>query len=304
MYTKQDLINYGIKDIDRLTYSYVRKHTLEQLFGEDMDYVIDNYLIDNHDGSYNLKAAYRSENQITNQTGLNGRRPSDKKIIDGLTKLLKNVCLFEIGDQYIPCPSMKQNHNSYAELDESTKIIMDKIYDDFYHKRNSKMWKQQGRKILSILCDNECIFIGEPSSEFIDELNELKIVTNDITTYNSLYDSSEYQTIRAFWENNHQRLWYEMNKSGHSPQFLSCDLMKEIIYKKLQYPSMFIMLNMQDIVAIKEKYIMNKNPHLESWVLDNKLQYQLSVTTDELNGDHELQQMIYDLIRSSGRIMN
>ena len=304
MYTKQDLINSGLKDIDRLTYSYVRRHTLEQLFGEDSDYVIEKYLIDNHDGSYNLKASYRSENQINNETGLNDRRPSDKKIIDGLLKLLKNVCLFEIGNQYIPSPSMKTNYSSYNELEDSVKIIMDKLYDDFYYKRNSKIWKQQGKKILSVLCDNECIYIGQSSNEFFTELNELKIVTNEIETYNSLYDSSEYQTIRAFWENNHQRLWYEMGKSGYSPQFLSCDLMKEIMYKKLQYPSMFIIFNMQDIVALKEKYIINKNPHLESWVLDNKLQYQLSMTIDELIGDHELQHLVYDLIHSSGRIMN
>ena len=148
------------------------------------------------------------------------------------------------------------------------------------------------------------MYIGELSPEFIDEMDDINMCTNDIRKYNSIYDASEFQTIRAYWENNHHRLWYEMGKRGQSPQFLSPELMKDILTRKFQSPSMFVICNFQDFIALKEVYIKNRNPHLETWVSENKLQFRFTVTTDQLNSDIDLQTIIHTMINTNSRIMN
>ncbi|EDR29162.1 hypothetical protein EDI_127280 [Entamoeba dispar SAW760] len=303
-YTKQDLNYRGINDLDRLTYCYIRDHTLTSLFGEDKDYVIDNFLVDNKDGSYNLSASFRNESQIRNESGLKEKRASDRKIIEGLIKLLNNVILYQVGDKYIPSPYIKDTYSSYDELEPSIQENINKLFEEFYERRNYQLWKQQGKRVLSSFCDSQTIYIGQCERAFYEELNNLKIITNDFLSINSLIESSETQTLRAYWEYNRNQLWNQLRKGGNPPQFCTTQIMNELITMKMNLPSMFVIFNIQDIIGLRDYYIVNKNPHLESWVIDDKLKYKLSVTTDELNGDYDLQNTISHLITITGRNMN
>ncbi|EDS88581.1 4-alpha-glucanotransferase, putative, partial [Entamoeba histolytica HM-1:IMSS] len=62
--SRQELEGYGIYDTDRLSYPYIRDHTLNALFGSERDFVVSKFLVDNYNGTYNLKPEYQTEGAI------------------------------------------------------------------------------------------------------------------------------------------------------------------------------------------------------------------------------------------------
>ncbi|ELP94786.1 hypothetical protein EIN_246800 [Entamoeba invadens IP1] len=302
-YTRQELSYKGINDVDRLIYPYIRDHTLELLFGEDKDFVIENYLVDNKNGTFNLAPNYRSEEDISNKTGLRESRASDKKIILGLKKLVKNVCMYSLNDKYVPTPFMLETLSSFLELDDNTKEDLRKIYVDFFERRNVTLWKQQGKKVLNELCDDKAVVVGDAPNDFWQEMKDLKMFCFDSNEYNSIFEIPSKFTIRSYYECYRNDICESMGWTDMK-QFCESGMAEQIIERKMEGSQMFVVFNLQDYEALKEDYIRNKNPYLESWVIDDTFKYINHIKVDDLNNDYELIQKIQSIVSKTGRIMN
>lgn len=303
-YTKQDLANRGIVDLDRLVYSYIRDGTLERLFGDDKDFVVENFLIDNNDGTYNLSPSYRTEDDIVNHSGLKQSRASDRRIVGGLLSILHNVCLLATDDTYIPSPTMRETESSFGELDPHTRQLLEKLYIDFYENRNMQIWKQQGKRVLQAICNQTSLFTGDADRSFFGELRGLNIYANDPFSYNSFIDSSSEQTLRAYWECNREMVWNQLRRGGSAPSFCTPQLMADLLTFNLSQMPMFVVVNLQDILALREEYTRDRNPHHEAWESDGALRYRCHVRLSTLLGDTALHQVVQRLVDESGRNMN
>ncbi|KAL7715236.1 4-alpha-glucanotransferase [Entamoeba marina] len=303
-FSKQELMNRGIIDIDRLTYSYIRDHTLDSLFGEDKIYVTEMFLINNKDGTYNLSPSFRTEKAIKNESGLKSSRPSDCRIIEGLIKILNNVCLYQMDDKYIPSPLLFKTYSAFSELSEECQHKMEQLYYEYYERRNYLLWKQHGEKHLKSICNDETLFFGTTERSYYENLKNLNICSDDEYNYTSLLEESETQTLRSWWECSDKRLWIEMGKSGDAPQFCSPNFAMEIMLNKMAKKPMFVIFNLQDYMAVKDSYILNRNPHLEAWEMEGEYKYKCHVSLDELLQDTEWLTTIKRMIRSSNRYLN
>ena len=333
--SRQKLTEYGIYDTDRLTYPYIREHTLDALFKDEKEFVKNKFL-QGGNGVYSLKPEYSSEGQILEQTGLSPKeRPADAMIIKGLKTLLQNVCLMtdeNNKDLFYPRIDMEKSYSSFNELDYSTQNGLRRLYNDYFYKTHEGLWEYTARRRLpALLKASDMLVCGEDLGMVPDcvvrVMDDLKIaclriqrLTDKPTTV--FYHPNDYQyltvcapsghdmsTIRGWWMEEREKVQYFWNnlllKQGKAPETCPEWAIKSIIDMHMYSPAMLACFPLQDVMAQKPEFNKGTIPSEQQINRPENVRhywrYRCHITLEQLIETEDLNTHMTGLIKDSGR---
>lgn len=332
--TREEIEAYGLHFQEELfTEPFITDWVLDRMFGERADMVRQTYLEPTHDGRYRMKEEYNTQRKVeaafadkTDQDDLNLR--------DGLYALISDVLFVrdhKDANKFHPRISVQFDF-IYESLYDSDKYLFNKIYNDYYYRRNNQFWYREAMNKLPKIVEATRMLVCAEDLGMVPDcvswvMNELKILSLELQSmpkdphvrfgvlarnpYRSVCTISSHDTptLRQWWDEDWTRTQDFFNnvlqKYGAAPHPLPGWLARDIISRHLLCPSMLCILTIQDWMSIDEglrladadaeRINVPSNPH-HYW------RYRMHVNIEDLIEGHDFNQNITDLVKESGRM--
>ena len=336
---KYELDGNGLHfDYDRFCKPYICEYMLDELFGEDKEEVIANYLNHGEGDFYHMKDEFDTQRKVEEHfTPIlidEDQKERHLRIKHGLFTLIGNVLLLEDpnsnGQGFHPKIALHFTY-SFKELDDQTKSALDKIYLHYYYDRQENFWKEKAMiKLPAIINATNMLVCGEDLGMVPDcvpgVMDELCLLNLEIqrmpkktkdefshpseSKYLSVVSPSchDMSTIRGWWEEDSERTQrFYNNLLGHfgsAPQFCDPWVSREMIIQHLHAPAMWAIFPIQDLVAMDEKLRL-ENPFLEQINEPsnpkNYWRFRFHRNMEDLLEAEGFNKMLDDLVTLSGR---
>ena len=172
-----------------------------------------------------------------------------------------------------------QYQEAYAQLNDGEKYCFNRLYNDYFYRRNNQFWYQEAMKKLPKLTQATRMLVCAEDLGMVPEcvpwvMNELKILSLEIQSmpkdpttrfghlsrnpYRSVDTISTHDmaTLRQWWDEDEERTQSYFNemlyRGGPAPHPLPDWLAKDIVSRHLTSPSMLCLLSFQDWMSIDE----------------------------------------------------
>ena len=280
--TREEIEGYGLHFQEELfTKPFIARWVVDRVFGIHAEEVIGKYLNHEHDDIFSLKPEYDTERKI--EAAFAGKdTDTDIWIRDGLYALAADVLFVrDINDSNKFHPRITAQLNfMYEALVDSDKEKFNRLYNDYYYRRNNNFWYSEAMKKLPVLvqatrmlvCAEDLGMVPDCVAWVMDELRILSLELQQMpkdpkvkfgelwkNPYRSVCTLSTHDmpTLRQWWDEDWDRtqIYYssQLCRGGAAPHPLPGWLAKEIITNQLTCPSMLCILSLQDWFAIDEK---------------------------------------------------
>lgn len=285
-YSLQELWNMGVKlDADRMTKPYIRSTFLGDVFGYDTEYAKRHFLLTNDQYVYYFREEFDTQQkvQLYFESGEGAKLPENQRdnLMHGLLYLHCEVLFVrdQTNDNLLhPRISMAQSH-TFQELYDDQKQIILSIYNDYFFHRHNDFWRESAMKKLptliastSMLCCGEDL--GMVPDCVPDVMHSEQILSLEIqrmpknpsnqfghpanAPYLSVCTTGTHDTnpLRAWWEEDqtNTQLFYnqQMGYQGEAPKHMSGEIARFIVKQHMYSPAMWVILPLQDWLAIDE----------------------------------------------------
>lgn len=270
-------------DYQRYCKPYITDEVLQDVFGEENEEIIDNYLVVNDFNGYDLKEEFAT--QIKVETYFSSVEQSDEheKIKQGLYTLISNVILFEDEEhqgEYFHFRIAMDKTTSFKYLIPHVQNNLLDLYNDYFYKRQDDFWfKNAMQKLPSLKATTNMLVCGEDLGmvphcvpEVMKQLGLLSLEVQrmpkndgiefiylDNVPYLSVVTPSTHDmnTIRGWWEEDlekTQRYFNQMlQQSGDAPTTCEAWINRAIILQHLYSPAMWCIVQIQDLLGMNEK---------------------------------------------------
>ena len=220
---------------------------------------------------------------------------------------------------------------TYNELSDIQKEEINKLYDDFFYRRNEELWKKEAlKKLPKIIEASDMLVCGEDLGmvpacvpEVMQQLNILSLEVQRMpkkygdtfvnpahNPYLSVDTTSTHDTstLRGWWEENSEltnRFYREM--LGHyegAPYFAEPWVCQEIIRQHLNSTSMWTILPIQDYIAMDGEFRWDATQREQINVPSNPRHhwcYKMHQSLESLNERQDFNEMLSNMIKESGR---
>ena len=292
--TTTDLNKWGLFDIKRYSKPYIRRHIIQDKFGEyEARSIIDKFFdgegFDPHDDHYSFKKNCNTERKIikvVNESfgNFDSRRKSE--YIHHLFDLLAGVTLIPDNDRrgcfhvrsHVSLENANKESPAWLELPEPQRIRMKELGDGYAIRQHYNLWISEASKKLNIFEDkasNMLLFaedthelneIGKLGQEAINLSREAGFIPLHIGTVPSsetyLFSHStsthEMPSLRGWWEENNERakdFWYsQLHKSTEPPYSCDSKLLEEILRFNMNSEVMWTLFPLQDFAALNQNF--------------------------------------------------
>ena len=280
--SREEIEAYGLHFQDELFLEpFIMDWVLERVFKERAEEVKEKYLEPTHDGRYRMKEEYNTQRKVEKAfEGVTEER--ELWLRDGLYALISDVLFLR--DHKNPNkfhPRISVQHDFiYESLYDSDKYVFNKLYNDYYYRRNNQFWYREAMKKLPklvqatrmLVCAEDLGMVPDCVQWVMDELRilslELQSMPKDPSVrfghlsrnpYRSVCTISSHDTptLRMWWDEDPERTqeYYAtmLYRSGNAPHPLPGWLARDIISRHLTCPSMLCIIALQDWLAIDEK---------------------------------------------------
>ena len=331
--TRDEIEGYGLHFQEQLfTTPFIARWVVDRIFGIHAEEVIGKYLNHEHDDIFSLKPEYDTERKI--EAAFKGKETADDIWVrDGLYALAADV-LFVRDDndsnKFHPRITAQLNF-MYEALMDSDKEKFNRLYNDYYYRRNNNFWYNEAMKKLPVLVQATRMLVCAEDLGMVPDcvawvMNELRILSLELqqmpkdpsvkfgelwkNPYRSVCTLSTHDmpTLRQWWDEDYNRTqeYYnsQLYRSGAAPHPLPGWLAREIITNQLTCPSMLCILSLQDWFAIDEKLRLEDanaerinipaNPR-HYW------RYRMHINIEDLIANKEYNDNIKELIQHTGR---
>ena len=332
--SREEIESYGLHfQEDRFTRPFITDWVLDRVFHERAGEVKEKYLDRLDDERYQMKPEVDTQRKVE---ALFADVTNEKELWlrDGLYALISNV-LF-VRDHTNPGvfhPRISaQLDFIYESLYDNDKAAFNRLYNDYFYRRNNQFWYQEAMKKLPklvqatrmLVCAEDLGMVPDCVPWVMDELKilslELQSMPKDPSVkfghlsrnpYRSVctISSHDMPTLRMWWDENIQRTQEYYNtmlyRQGPAPHPLPGWLASDIISRHLTSPSMLCILSIQDWlatdealrlpVADAERINIPANPK-HYW------RYRMHLNIEDLAADKRFVQNITEMISQSGRV--
>lgn len=333
-YSLQELNNLGLNGaLERYTKPYIRGHFLTEIFGDNTDWVLKEFLIEANPNEYKLKDSVDTQLKIK-ELFANNKKLKDKKSVEkGLMRLVGEVLLIEEplsnGAAFNPRITIHTTR-SYQELNDFEKYIFNHIYNDYFFQRHDEFWKQQAlwklpalvRATNMLICGEDLGMIPNSVPSVMHDLNiialEIQRMPKGATEFG---ETSQYpymtvcspschdmSTIRGWWESDYglaERFYQRsLKRSGAAPAICTAEIVENINQQHLDAPSMWVIFPIQDLVGMDESLRRPKATDEQINEPSNPQHYwrfRFHLTMEDLILKEDLNAKIERMVRSSGR---
>lgn len=332
--SREEIESYGLHfQEDRFTRPFITDWVLNRVFHERAGEVKEKYLDRLDDERYQMKPEVDTQRKVE---ALFADVADEKELWlrDGLYALISDV-LF-VRDHTNPGvfhPRISaQLDFIYESLYDNDKAAFNRLYNDYFYRRNNLFWYQEAMKKLPklvqatrmLVCAEDLGMVPDCVPWVMDELKilslELQSMPKDPSVkfghlsrnpYRSVctISSHDMPTLRMWWDENVQRTQEYYNtmlyRQGPAPHPLPGWLASDIISRHLTSPSMLCILSIQDWLATDEALrLPDANAERINIPANPKhyWRYRMHLNIEDLAADKRFVQSITEMISQSGRV--
>ena len=331
--TREEIEGYGLHWQEELfTQPYICDWVLDRIFKERAEEVRQKYLEPTHNGFYRMKDEYNTQRKVEKAFA----STTDEKELwlrDGLYALISNVLFVrdhKDAKKFHPRISA-QLDLLYEALTDSEKFVFNRLYNDYYYRRNNQFWYREAMKKLPRLVQATRMLVCAEDLGMVPDcvpwvMNELRILSLELQSmpkdpstrfghlsrnpYRSVctISSHDMPTLRQWWDEDRQRTqeYYTtmLYRGDEAPHPLPGWLARDIISRHLTSPSMLCILSIQDWLAIDEKLrLPNANAERINIPANPRhyWRYRMHLNIEDLMAQTAFNENIRELIMHSGR---
>ena len=327
--TREEIEGYGLHFQEELfTTPFIARWVVDRVFGIHADEVVEKYLDHKHDDIFALKPEYDTERKI--EAVFKGKDSMDDVWVrDGLYALVSDV-LFVRDDndpnKFHPRITAQLNF-MYEALYDSNKEKFNRLYNDYYYRRNNNFWYNEAMKKLPVLvqatrmlvCAEDLGMVPDCVAWVMDQLRILSLELQQMpkdpkvkfgilsrNPYRSVCTLSTHDmpTLRQWWDEDYERtqVYYSsmLYRGGAAPHPLPGWLARDIIANQLTCPSMLCILSLQDWFALDEKL---RLPDADAERINipanprHYWRYRMHINIEDLIADKEYNDAIKELVK-------
>ena len=224
-----------------------------------------------------------------------------------------------------------QYQEAYNQLNDGEKYCFNRLYNDYFYRRNNQFWYTEAMKKLPKLTQATRMLVCAEDLGMVPDcvpwvMNELRILSLEIQSmpkdpntrfgklshnpYRSVDTISTHDmpTLRQWWDEDEERsqTYYNttLRRGGAAPRPLPGWLAKDIVSRHLTSPSMLCLLSFQDWLSIDEKLrLPDENAERINIPANPRhyWRYRMHLTIEQLLAADDLNNEISTLIIQSGR---
>ena len=224
-----------------------------------------------------------------------------------------------------------QYQEAYTQLSEEQKANFNRLYNDYFYRRNNQFWYTEAMKKLPRLVQATRMLVCAEDLGMVPDcvpwvMNELRILSLEIQSmpkdntvrfgklshnpYRSVdtISTHDMSTLRQWWDEDEAQTqeYYNtsLRRSGAAPHPLPGWLAKDIVSRHLTSPSMLCLLSFQDWLSIDERLrLPDQNAERINIPANPRhyWRYRMHLTIEQLLAADELNNEINTLIIQSGR---
>ena len=331
--TREEIESYGLPFHEhQFCEPFIADWVIERVFHERADEVKTKYLDHAHDDIWKMKAEYDTQRKVEKAfEGVTEQR--ELNLRDGLYSLISNVLFVRDHKEegkYHPRISAQFNF-TYEALYDADKASFNRLYNDYFYRRNNQFWYDEAMKKLPVLVQATRMLVCAEDLGMVPDcvswvMNELRVLSLEIQSmpkdphvrfghlgrnpYRSVctFSTHDMATLRQWWDEDESRTQDYFNSmlyhEGNAPHPLPGWLARDIVSRQLASPSMLCVLSIQDWLAMDERIRLNDadaerinipaNPH-HYW------RYRMHISLENLMADKSFTENIRNLIVQNGR---
>jgi len=337
--TREEIEAYGLKwQEDLFTRPFIADWVLARMFGDKAGVIKEEFLRHTHDDMWEMRPEYDTQRKVEAYfaTGDFARRHPDMTadhVRDGLYALISDVLFLrdrKDKNKFHPRISVQFDF-IYETLYDSDKTAFNRLYNDYYYRRNNQFWYREAMKKLPRLVQATRMLVCAEDLGMVTDcvswvMNELKILSLELQSmpkdpkvrfghlsqnpYRSVctISSHDMPTLRQWWDEDEARTQDYYNtmlyRGGAAPHPLPGWLARDIISRHLTSPSMLCILSIQDWLAIDEDL---RLPDADAERINipanpkHYWRYRMHLNIEDLAADRDFSDNIKGLILDSGR---
>ena len=220
---------------------------------------------------------------------------------------------------------------SYYVLDAYRRAAFDRLYDDFFYRRNNEFWKEKAMQKLPALLDSTGMLacgedLGMIPATVPQVMDDLRILSLEIQRmpksieetfahpanypYLSVCTTSTHDMnpIRAWWEEDREvtnDFWHMiLGNQGEAPYFCEPWICRQILDQHVWSPAMLTILPLQDWLSMDEQ-LRREDPNTERINVPansrHYWRYRMHLTLEQLAEADEFNKNLSEMIEASGR---
>jgi len=328
----QEIRDFGFVFDESMTNPVFTEVTLKELFKEKTEDIKNKYLVEHTKGTFKFDKNFDSQVKI--HDAFAGKESDDEKILMENLFLLCNEVLF-VRDSRNPAnlhPRISGQFTfRYKALNNDQKYAFENLYNQFFYQRNINFWKSKAmEKLPSLLNATKMMVCGEDlgmiPSCVPEVMNQLNILSLEIQRmpkalgvkfehlnsipYLSVCTTSTHDMnpVRAWWkensENSQQYYQQVLWKQGSAPEDCTPEIAKEILQLHLASPAMWVIIPLQDWMAMNGQ-LRRENPEEERINVPSNprhyWRYRMHITLEQLLKEDGFNDEVLSMIKKSAR---
>ena len=304
-------------DHDRMVCPFINRNVLQQIFGRDVGFVEQNFLVPTTGGGYALKPEFATQRQVESYFEARENSEQNQKLKLGLFDLISNVILLEVEGskgQEFHFRFAIEDTLSFKYLDAPTRAALKDLYVDYFFRRQEEFWRREGMQKLPalkratnmLICGEDLGLVPACVPEVMKQLGLLSLEIQRMpkalnvefsrpsgAPYLSVVTPSTHDmsTIRGWWEEDRKltQKFYnqELGLPGEAPAQCPGAINQAVVDQHLASPAMWSVFQLQDLLGMDEglrradvaaeRINVPANPK-------NRWCYRMHLTVEELQG--------------------
>ena len=331
--SREEIEGYGLHwQEDLFTTPFITDWVLDRVFHERAQEVREKYVEPKWEGHYRMRPEFDTQKKI--EAAFEGcTEERDIWLRDGLYSLVSDVLFVrdhKDSNKFHPRISVQFDF-IYENLYDSDKAIFNRLYNDYFYRRNNQFWYHEAMKKLPLLVNATRMLVCAEDLGMVPDcvewvMNELRILSLELQSmpkdpkvrfgylsrnpYRSVctISSHDMPTLRQWWDENWERTQTYHNTMLHrgdaAPHPLPGWLARDILSRHLYSPSMLCIISIQDWMAMDENLRLD-DPDAERINIPanpkHYWRYRMHVNLEDLMENQDFNGNMIEMITNSGR---
>ena len=328
-----EMSNVGLWDFNRLTDPYIKRHLLERYYGDRWTAICEHFLVSIGLDTFAFKEEFSNEYAIIDEVKKSG--DFGVPFLDkSLCSLLQNVCFMRDESNplgFHPRIDVKKT-TSFQELPTELQREVEKLYVDYFYRRQDDAWSKEAMHKLPRLMDATPMLtcgedLGMVPACVEGILNHLSILSLRIQRmakdpaqdFDNLRDFPhlsvctpsvhDTSSLRGWWEEDRgltQKYYNEvLGEFGEAPRYCEPWVVRKILQSHMYTRSMWANFLISDVLALSMEHRGDMSPVEEQInipaIRHHYWRYRIPIELEVLQADSLFIDEVKTMIRDSGR---
>lgn len=331
--SREEIEGYGLRfDERQFCDPFIADWIIDRMFGERAAEVKDKYLVHQHDDIWAMKPEYDTQRKVR-ETFADATDERELNLRDGLYALISNVLFVrDSNDKNKFHPRISAQFDfTYEALYDHDKAAFNRLYNDYYYRRNNHFWYSEAMKKLPRLVESTRMLVCAEDLGMVPDcvswvIEQLRILSLEIQSmpkdphvrfghlsrnpYRSVctFSTHDMATLRQWWDEDYERTQDYYNsmlyRGGPAPHPLPGWLARDIVARQLASPSMLCVLSLQDWLAVDEGLRLQDTDAERINIPANPRhywRYRMHLNIEDLMANEGFMANVKELVAQSGR---